>query len=104
MVTIGKLDVLIAIRVSVGGDSNYTFENEPPSIQSATNSMWQACVNAIQRYAPSAPNDDHNLAMVRLFGHLWDRPFDSRRVDGYLRASGVMALLGPYRSRKPRIV
>ena len=104
MVTIGKLDVLIAIRVSVGGDSDYTFDNEPAVIQSATNAMWPACVNAIQRYAPHADNDDHNLAMIRLFGHLWDRPFDSRRVDGYLRASGVMSLLSPYRSRKPRIV
>lgn len=104
MVTIGKLDVLIAIRVSVGGGADYSFDDEPAAIKSATDSMWQSCVDAVQRFAPSASNDDHNLAMIRLFGHIWDRPFDSRRVDGYLRASGVMALLGPYRSRKPVIV
>ena len=54
---------------------------------------------AVERYAPDAPDTVHNEATVRLSGYLYDQPNTSARA-GYadaLHNSGAASMLSVYR-------
>ena len=71
----------------------------------------------VERYAPLAPPGIQNESCIRVAGWLAEEPSDSRQTDSFnvlgvqttithtpsmvspLRASGGMALLGPYKRR-----
>ena len=58
---------------------------------------------AVEKFAPDAPSDIQNEAVVRMAGWMFDAPAVTRAIDP-LRASGAVALLNPYRVHRAGLV
>ena len=67
-----------------------------------TTRIYAYAVEAVEKYAPSAPEVTKSEAIVRLGSYLFDRP-TSTRGDHYAAAgrnSGAWSILAPYRIRR----
>ncbi len=55
----------------------------------------------VLKYAPDAPDSQHNEAVIRVCGYLFDlAPHESRRIADPLGQSGAAALLAPWRIQR----
>ena len=63
--------------------------------------LLSVCRSAVTRYAPDAPEDVRDQALIQAAGYLYDMPPAERGAGyaRYLRNSGAAALLNPYKAR-----
>ena len=92
MVTITDIQLAAAMRI---GDGK-TALPEPQA--SVIKRILGAATAIVERYAPDAPEDVQNEAVVRVGGYLYDAPPGmSTRTANAMRDSSAMALLSPWR-------
>ena len=83
--------VLVAARVVTDAEAI------PPPVKAAADVLYAGAVAIIQEYAPVAPADVQNTALVRLFGWLWDADAADATLGRALQVSGTANLLSPWR-------
>lgn len=95
-VTVTVADIALELRLIA--DASDTV----PSGHSVILTRLMATASAlVLRYAPAAPDSQHNEAVVRVCGYLYDvGPHERGRMQDPLAQSGASALLGPWRAQR----
>ena len=97
-VTITQAEVTVAIRAAT------TTENVDPTVAAVIAYLYAAAGELVVNYAPDAPDDIHNAAMIRLTGWLYDSDPTEPGIGRAIQTSGAAALLGPWRSHRAGII
>ena len=96
-VTITALQLAAALRI---GDGSTALAEPQASVISR---ILATATAVVERYAPEAPSEVQNEAVVRLAGYLYDAPPGaSTRTASAMRDSGAMDLLSTYRIIRAR--
>lgn len=90
-VKISKQDATVAIRAAT--DPNAI----PEPIQVAVNFLYPAAVAIVQDYAPGAPDEVHDVALIRLLGWLFDADPTDSRISRAMQVSGAAPLMSRWR-------
>ena len=91
-VTVTDIQLAAAMRI---GDGSTPLEEQQAS---TINRILAAATAVVERYAPNAPTEVHNEAVVRMAGYLYDSPPGmSTRTASAMRDSGAMDLLSSWR-------
>ena len=90
-VTITQSDATVAIRAAADAEAI------PGPIAATVAFLFPAAVAIILEYAPKAPNDVHNAALIRLLGWLYDADPADPALGRALSVSGAAALLSQWR-------
>lgn len=95
-VTLTVPQLAVALRLATAPDQTI------PAAQTDELTRILATATAmVERYAPAAPDGQHNEAAIRLAGWLYDTdPSEIRRVQSPMANSGAAALLAPWRVQR----
>lgn len=101
--SITNSQVAVAIRAAPDVD------NVPPSIEIVLEYLISASKAIITKYAPAAPNDVQNMALIRLVGYLYDNDADnnvsrSSASTNSLQFSGAASLLSQWRVHRAGVI
>ena len=89
----------MAVTITAAGVSTALRLGSSAEEQAEATRLLQYATTAVQKHAPTAPDEVHNTAAVSLIGYLFDKPAAARGA-GYadaLRNSGAAAQLLPWR-------
>ena len=93
-VTISPGDLAVAIRVATDPDA------VPTAIATVLGFLQPAAAAMVTGYAPDAPDDIHNAAVIRLAGWLYDADPTDSRIASALQVSGAAPLMSQWRGHR----
>jgi len=93
-VTITAGDLAVVLRAAPAADA------VDPRIMLVVNLALKAASHCVVDYAPEAPDDIHNAALVRLAGWMYDSDPSDPQAANALRISGAQSLLAMYREHR----
>lgn len=97
-VTIPIADATIAIRAATSAD------DIPAEVTAVIKWLFPAASALVVDYAPQAPNDMHNAAVIRLTGWLYDADPTDPAIGRALSVSGAAALLHRWRVHRAGVI
>lgn len=98
MITITQPQAAVAIRAATDPD------NIPTAIEVTLSFLFKAAAAIVVEYAPQAPDDVHNVALIRLLGWLWDAEPDQPGIGNALQTSGASRLLAQWRVHRAGVI
>jgi len=97
-VTITQGQAAVAIRAATDADA------VPAPVQTTLGFLMPAATAIILQYAPSAPDDVHNAALIRLLGWLFEADPTDSRISRAIQVSGAAPLLSQWRVHRAGLV
>lgn len=97
-VTITQGELAVAIRAATDEAA------VPAPVATVISFLAPAAAAMIIEYAPNAPDDVHNLAMIRLCGWLFEADPTDSRISRAMEVSGAQGILSRWRSHTLGIV
>jgi len=97
-VTITSGTAAVSIRAAAAGAAL------PAAVQVALDVLFPAAIAMVERYAPEAPDDIHNAAVVRLLGWMWDSEPGLATSRTGIVASGAAAVMSMWRVHRASAV
>lgn len=93
-ITISQTDATLAIRAAAVADAI------DPAVATVVGYLFKAASALIIEYAPGAPDDVHNMGLIRLLGWLYDSDPSDPSIGRAMAVSGASALLAPFRTHR----
>ena len=90
-VTVTQAEAAVAIRAATGEKAI------PAPVATTLKFLFPAAAAIVIHYAPDAPDDVHNGALIRLLGWLYDADPTDSRISRALEVSGAAGLLNRWR-------
>lgn len=93
-VTITPADATLAIRAAAAADAI------DPTVATVIGYLFKAASAMVLDHAPKAPDEIHDVALIRLVGWLYDSDPADPAVGRALLVSGASAVLAPWREHR----